>query len=184
MISCSIQFSILLAAQGMRTFVMGAGIGVISLIVYSVRNAGLRKVKNVPDTPVDINNTTDVAALTAFARQCACDGRIDIAIAGFKRVLELDPQSWYAGTMLGNLVFDRDKELSFACLQMLERQIFEEGKQFDDVTLQDFALNYYMLGYHYNRHKNSERAIMFRDIAMKNPSFVTDFKEFRKKFSY
>jgi hypothetical protein len=109
---------------------------------------------------------------------------LDNAVAVFLRLLEVDPGYWPAAMMVGNLLFEKDTEASFAGLKVMERYLEAEGADFNDPALKDFALCFYMLGYHYNRHNCIDKANMFRNAAMNSREFVKGYKSFRTKFPY
>lgn len=157
---------------------------VIIIVIFSSRK---REETNEPST-IDLQKempmSPEAYGMYILARELTFDGKLDDAIFAFKRILAFEPGSVPAAMMLGNLVFEKEKELSFECLKMMEEYFVSEGANFNDPALKDMALNFYMLGYHYNRHNFTDKAIMFKNIAMNSRRFVKDFKDFRNKFPY
>jgi hypothetical protein len=170
--------------SSLQTIVMGAGIGLIVFIFYSIANAGLNKVKNVINPPKDISSMNNVDEVIQLARECLYDDRIEEAKICFKRVVEIDPDNWYAWTMLGNMLFAEDIETSFKGLKIMEQEIQKDGTNLNDDSLKDYALNFYMLGYHYHHNNETAKGGMLKNIAMKNKSFIKDYADFRQKYPY
>jgi hypothetical protein len=175
--------SLLLAINTWVVFAIIVGI-IIVIIIFSTRKREEANEQSTIDLQKEVPMSPEAYGMYILAREMTFDGKLDDAIFVFKKVLELEPDSWSAAMMLGNLVFEKDRELSFECLKIMEQHFIDEGANFNDPALKDLGLYFYMLGYHYNRYNFTDKAIMFRNIAMNSRSFVKDFKGFRNKFPY
>jgi tetratricopeptide (TPR) repeat protein len=170
--------------SSLQTIVMGAGIGLIIFIFYSIVSASLNNVKNVINPPKDISRMNNADEVLQLARECLIDNRIEEAKICFKRVVEIDPDHWPAWMMLGNLLFEEDIETSFKGLKIMEQEVQKDGTNLSDDSLKDYALNFYMLGYHYHHNNETAKGEMLKNIAIKNKSFIKDYADFKKKYPY
>lgn len=161
---------------------------VVIIIAVIAISATRKNEENTEQSPrymqKEIPMSPETQALYVLGRQMVLNRDFDDAITVYTRLLELDPKFWPAAMMLGNLLFEKDKEASFAGLKIMERHFEAEGASFDDPALKDLALYFYMLGYHYNRHNSTDKANMFRNAAMNSRAFVKEYKSFRTKFAY
>lgn len=173
-----------LLMASLETIVMGAGIGLIVFIFYSIANAGLNKVKDVISPTKNVSTMNNAEEVVQLARECLYEDKIDQAKICFKRVIEIDPDNFYAWTMLGNMLFAEDPETSFKGLKIMEYEIQKDGTNLNDESLKEYALNFYMLGYHYNFNNETEKGELLKNIAMKNKSFIKDYVDFQQKYQY
>lgn len=174
----------ILLNSAIQVFVMGAGIGLIVLIFSTVVGAGLKKADSVLNPVKDVSKLDNVDDVFHSARIALNAGRVEEAKVLFQRVIEMDPNCNYSWTMLGNLMFVDNKEMSFKGLQVMEQNILKEGKNFHDDTLKDFALNYYMLGHHYYHKNQTEKGLMFKNLATRNKKFEKEYAHFIKAHPY
>jgi hypothetical protein len=182
----SLTSLILAISPGLTILIVIAGIVILIIAVSSLRRKEEKEDTgpSAIDMKKDMNWSPEVMAMYMLGKQMVFNRDFDEAILVFQRMLSFDPTNWTAGTMIGNLTFEKDKELSFVCLKMLEQHWENEGASFNDPALRDYALYFYMLGFHYNRHNIPGKAYMFHTLAMNSRSFVKEYKDFRKRFPY
>lgn len=176
--------SIVLLNTGIKVFLTGAGVGLIGFIFYSIANAGLKKADKVLNPQESIHETTDLGKLEYNAKLMLQEGRRDEAIICLERILEVDANQFFPILELGSLYFDKDNEKSFTFL----KQSYEGMKKDNlDLTNNDYsrgARNVYMLGYHYNKKQDNERAQECKSLALKNKDFAKEYRDFIQRFAY
>ena len=175
---------LILILASLQPIIMGVGIGLIVFIFYSIANFGLNKVKNVINPPVEISSMNNVDEIIQLAKIHLYENRTEKATICFKRVIEIDPNNLYAWTFLGNILFAEDVETSFMALKFMEQEIQKDGTNLNDESLSDYALNFYMLGYHYHKNNEPTKGELLKNIAMKNKSFIKDYADFRRKYPF
>lgn len=106
------------------------------------------------------------------------------AIAGFKRVLELEPDNWEAAGAIGVLSFNSDNASSFYYLKQFNEKLKQAKVDITSPYFNGLALSFYILGYHYKIEGNMEEALKLKAIAMKSREFQSEYASFRLQFQY
>jgi len=183
-----LHISPLLAANpGFIVIVIIVLVMVVAIPVFAISYARKKK-EPVSQSSFDPNKiipmSPEVQGMYVLAKRMVFNGELDRAIIVCERMYALEPDSLLVNMLLGNLIFEKHPELSFQCLKRMERYLQEEGVRVDDPGVKDWAMYFYMLGFHYNRHYATDKAITLQNAAMNSRDFVKRHKAFRERFPY